>query len=90
MATLRLYKAYYNNNEGLNMINHQNAQVVALELWRFCAHCIAAIVVVGALLIGFLGSWDLALKVGVLPLLALVAADVLARKREQEIQLKNS
>lgn len=71
------------------MINNQNAQVVALELWRFCAHCMAIIVVVGAVLIGFLGSWDLALKVGVLPLLALVAADVLARRREQEIQLRN-
>lgn len=72
------------------MINNQNAQVVALELWRFCAHCIAIIVVVGAVLIGFLGSWDLALKVGVLPLLALAAADVLAKRREQEIQVRNS
>ncbi len=72
------------------MINNQNAQVVALELWRFCAHCIAIIVVVGAVLIGFLGSWDLALKVGVLPLLALVAADALAKRREHEIQVRNS
>ncbi len=72
------------------MINNQNAQVVALELWRFCAHCIAIIVVVGAVLIGFLGSWDLALKVGVLPLLALVVADILAKRREQEIQVRNS
>ncbi|MFG3454631.1 MULTISPECIES: hypothetical protein [Pseudomonadaceae] len=72
------------------MINNQNAQVVALELWRFCAHCIAIIVVVGAVLIGFFGSWDLALKVGVLPLLALVAADVLAKRHEQAIQVRNS
>ncbi|AHL75572.1 hypothetical protein CH92_10835 [Stutzerimonas stutzeri] len=72
------------------MINNQNAQVVALELWRFCAHCIAIIVVVGAVLIGFLGSWELALKVGVLPLLALVAADVLAKRTEQGIQVRNS
>ncbi|HCJ29227.1 MAG TPA: hypothetical protein DHV63_08035 [Pseudomonas sp.] len=71
-------------------MNNQNAQVVALELWRFCAHCIAIIVVVGAVLIGFLGSWDLALKVGVLPLLALVVADILAKRREQEIQVRNS
>lgn len=71
------------------MINNQNAKVVALELWRFCAHCIAAIVVVGAVLIGFLGSWELGLKVGVLPLLALIAADALARRREQEIRLRN-
>jgi hypothetical protein len=72
------------------MINNQNAQVVALELWRFCAHCVAVIVVVGALLIGFLESWELGLKVGVLPLLALIAADVLAKRREQEIQVRNS
>ena len=72
------------------MINNQNAQVVALELCRFCAHCIAIIVVVGAVLIGFFGSWDLALKVGVLPLLALVAADVLAKRHEQAIQVRNS
>ncbi|WP_199270050.1 hypothetical protein [Stutzerimonas stutzeri] len=72
------------------MINNQNAQVVALELWRFCAHCIAVIVVVGAVLIGFLGSWDLALKVGVLPLLVLVAADLLAKRKEQDIRLRNS
>jgi hypothetical protein len=71
------------------MINNQNAQVVALELWRFCAHCVAAIVVVGAVLIGFLGSWELGLKVGVLPLLALIAADTLARRREQEIRVRN-
>ena len=71
------------------MINNQNAQVVALELWRFCAHCMAIIVAVGAVLIGFLGSWDLALKVGVLPLLALVAADALVKRREQEIQFRN-
>ena len=58
----------YNKKEGLTMTNNQNAQVVALELWRFCAHCVAAIVVVGAVLIGFLGSWELGLKVGVLPL----------------------
>lgn len=72
------------------MINNQLAQVVALELWRFCAHCIAAIVVAGAVLIGFLGSWELGLKVGVLPLLALVAADILVRRREHDIQLRNS
>lgn len=71
------------------MNNNQNAQVVALELWRFCAHCMAILVVVGAVLIGFLGSWDLALKVGVLPLLALVAADALAKRKEQEILLRN-
>jgi ABC-type multidrug transport system fused ATPase/permease subunit len=88
-ATLNLYKAT-TTREGLSMINNQNAQVVALELWRFCAHCIAIIVVVGAVLIGFLGSWDLALKVGVLPLLALVAADALAKRREHEIQVRNS
>ncbi|MBA1279165.1 hypothetical protein GYM54_03660 [Pseudomonas sp. MTM4] len=70
-------------------MNNQNAQVVALELWRFCAHCMAILVVVGAVLIGFLGSWDLALKVGVLPLLALVAADALAKRKEQEILLRN-
>jgi hypothetical protein len=85
-----LYKAYYNKKEGLTMINNQNAQVVALELWRFCAHCIAAIVVVGAVLIGFLGSWELGLKVGVLPLLALITADMLARRREQHIELRNT
>ena len=90
LATLELYKAYYNKKEGLTMTNNQNAQVVALELWRFCAHCVAAIVVVGAVLIGFLGSWELGLKVGVLPLLALVAADMLARRREHDIQLRNS
>lgn len=72
------------------MINNHSDKVVALELWRFCAHCIAIIVVVGAVLIGFLGSWDLALKVGVLPLLALVAADVLAKRREQGIRVRNS
>ena len=85
-----MYKAYYNKKEGLTMINNQNAQVVALELWRFCAHCVAAIVVVGAVLIGFLGSWELGLKVGVLPLLALITADMLARRREQHIELRNS
>ena len=90
LATLKLYKAYYNKKEGLTMTNNQNAQVVALELWRFCAHWVAAIVVVGAVLIGFLGSWELGLKVGVLPLLALVAADILARRREHDIQLRNS
>tara|TARA_R100000541_G_scaffold1201_17_gene5590 strand:- start:14973 stop:15248 length:276 start_codon:yes stop_codon:yes gene_type:complete len=90
LTTLKLYKAYYNKKEGLAMTNNQNAQVVALELWRFCAHCVAAIVVVGAVLIGFLGSWELGLKVGVLPLLALVAADMLARRREHDIQLRNS
>lgn len=72
------------------MTSNQNAEVVALELWRFCAHCIAAIVVVGAVLIGFLGSWELGLKVGVLPLLALIAADVLAKRREHDIQVRNS
>lgn len=72
------------------MISSQKSQVVALELWRFCAHCIAAIVVVGAVLIGFLGSWELSLKVGVLPLLALVTADLLAKRREHEIQVRNS
>lgn len=72
------------------MTNNQNAQVVALELWRFCAHCVAAIVVVGAVLIGFLGSWELGLKVGVLPLLALIAADVMAKRREEHIQVRNS
>lgn len=72
------------------MINNQNAQVVALELWRFCAHCIATIVVVGAILIGFLGTWDLALKVGVLPLLALVASDILAKRTEHDILVRNS
>lgn len=71
------------------MTSNQNAEVVALELWRFCAHCIAAIVVVGAVLIGFLGSWELALKVGVLPLLALIGADLMAKRREHDIQLRN-
>ena len=33
---------------------------------------------------------QLGLKVGVLPLLALVAADILARRREHDIQLRNS
>lgn len=72
------------------MINNKNAQVVALELWRFCAHCMAVIVVVGAVLIAILGSWELALRVGVLPLLALMAADALARRTEQAIELRNS
>lgn len=85
-----MYKAYYNKKEGLTMTNNQNAPVVALELWRFCAHCVAAIVVVGAVLIGFLGSWELGLKVGVLPLLALIAADVMAKRREEHIQVRNS
>lgn len=82
-------RRYYNKKEGMTMTN-QKSQVVALELWRFCAHCIAAIVVVGAVLIGFLGSWELALKVGVLPLLALITADVLARRQEHAIHVRNS
>lgn len=64
------------------MINHRNTQVVAFELWRFYAHCVAVIVVAGAVLIGFLMSWALALKVGVLPLLALLVADVLVMRRD--------
>ncbi|WP_185743890.1 hypothetical protein [Pseudomonas saudiphocaensis] len=64
------------------MINHRNTQVVAFELWRFYAHCVAVIVVAGAVLIGFLVSWALALKVGVLPLLALLVADVLVMRRD--------
>lgn len=66
------------------MLNNRNTQVVAMELWRFCAHCLAAIVVAGAMLIGFLISWLLALKVGVLPLLALLAADALVRRHAAE------
>lgn len=66
------------------MLNNRNTQVVAMELWRFCAHCLAAIVVAGAMLIGFLISWPLALKVGVLPLLALLAADALVRHHAAE------
>lgn len=64
------------------MINHRNTQVVAFELWRFYAHCVAVIVVAGAVLIGFLVSWALALKVGVLPLLALLVADVMVMRRD--------
>ena len=64
------------------MTNNRNAQVVAIELWRFCAHCLAVIVVAGAVLIGFLVSWALALKVGFLPLLALLVADALVKRRE--------
>ncbi|CDZ93349.1 MULTISPECIES: hypothetical protein [Pseudomonadaceae] len=64
------------------MINHRNTQVVAFELWRFYAHCVAVIVVAGAVLIGFLVSWTLALKVGVLPLLALLVADVMVMRRD--------
>ncbi|MBE7927771.1 hypothetical protein INQ33_09185 [Pseudomonas saudiphocaensis] len=63
-------------------MNHRNTQVVAFELWRFYAHCVAVIVVAGAVLIGFLVSWALALKVGVLPLLALLVADVLVMRRD--------
>lgn len=66
------------------MLNNRNTQVVAMELWRFCAHCLAAIVVAGAMLIGFLVSWPLALKAGVLPLLALLAADAVVRRRADE------
>ncbi|MBA1263332.1 hypothetical protein [Stutzerimonas stutzeri] len=62
------------------MLNNRNTRVVAMELWRFCAHCLAAIVVAGAVLIGFVVSWPLALKVGVLPLLALLVADTLIRR----------
>jgi len=63
------------------MLNNRNTQVVAMELWRFCAHCLAAIVVAGAVLIGFVVAWPLALKVGVLPLLALLLADTLVRRQ---------
>ena len=64
------------------MINHQNAQLVALELWRFYAHCVAVFVVAGAVLIGGLVSWVLALKIGALPLLALFLVDVLIRRHD--------
>lgn len=63
------------------MLNNRNTQVVAMELWRFCAHCLAAIVVAGAVLIGLVVAWPLALKVGVLPLLALLLADTLVRRQ---------
>ncbi len=66
------------------MINNRNTQVVALELWRFYAHCVAVIVVAGAVLIGFLVSWALALKIGVLPLLALLVADAMIRRHDAD------
>lgn len=66
------------------MINNRNTQVVAFELWRFYAHCVAVIVVAGAVLIGFLVSWALALKIGVLPLLALLVADAVIRRHDAD------
>ena len=82
-ATLNIHEADY-KKERLAMINNRNAQVVALELWRFCAHCVAVIVVAGAVLVGCLVSWALALKVGVLPLLALWVADALIMRVETD------
>ncbi|EIK52231.1 hypothetical protein YO5_01564 [Stutzerimonas stutzeri TS44] len=67
-------------------MNNYNEPVVALELCRFCAHCIAAIVVAGMLFIGLIGSWSVALNVGLIPLLALVVADFLAKRQEDALQ----
>jgi len=79
--------AYYNKNGEYNvMINDAEQQVVALELCRFLAHCVAAIVVVGMLFVALVGSWHAALSVGVVPLLAIMACDYLARRKETAVQ----
>lgn len=78
--------AYYNKNgESDVMNNNAEQQVVALELCRFLAHCIAAIVVVGMLFVALVGSWHAALSVGVVPLLAIMACDYLARRKETAV-----
>ncbi|PNG10815.1 hypothetical protein CXK94_06345 [Stutzerimonas stutzeri] len=78
--------AYYNKNGESNVMNNNAEQIVALELCRFLAHCVAAFVVVGMLFIGLIGSWDVALEVGVVPLLAIAACDLTARRKENAIQ----
>ncbi|WP_031323602.1 hypothetical protein [Stutzerimonas stutzeri] len=67
------------------MNNNAEQQVVALELCRFLAHCLAAIVVVGMLFVGLLGTWHAALNVGVVPLLAIAVCDYLARRKETAV-----
>ncbi|HBC24358.1 MAG TPA: hypothetical protein DC052_11915 [Pseudomonas sp.] len=79
--------AYYKKNGELNVMNNNaEQQVVALELCRFLAHCVAAIVVVGMLFVGLIGSWHAALSVGVVPLLAILACDYMARRKETAVQ----
>ncbi|WP_045158206.1 hypothetical protein [Stutzerimonas stutzeri] len=79
--------AYYKKNGESNVMNNNaEQQVVALELCRFLAHCVAAIVVVGMLFVGLIGSWHAALSVGVVPLLAILACDYMARRKETAVQ----
>ncbi|MCW3147812.1 hypothetical protein N8H22_04230 [Stutzerimonas stutzeri] len=66
-------------------MNNNNEPVVALELCRFCAHCIAAIVVAGMLFVGLIGSWSVALNVGLVPLLAIAASDLFAKRQEEAL-----
>ena len=79
--------AYYKKNGESNVMNNNaDKHVVALELCRFLAHCVAAIVVVGMLFVGLIGSWHAALSVGVVPLLAILACDSMARRKETAVQ----
>src|SRR3546814_6605569 len=80
---MKMEAAYYNKNGEYNvMINDAEQQVVALELCRFLAHCVAALVVVGMLFVALVGSLHAALSVGVVPLRAIVSCDYLARRKE--------
>lgn len=84
---MKMEAAYYKKNGESNVMNNNaEQQVVALELCRFLAHCVAAIVVVGMLFVGLIGSWHAALSVGVVPLLAILACDYMARRKETAVQ----
>lgn len=83
---MKAVAAYYNKNGESNVMNNYAEDVVALELCRFLAHCVAAFVVVGMLFIGLIGSWIVALEVGVVPLLAITACDLIARRKENPAQ----
>lgn len=67
------------------MNNNAEQQVVALELCRFLAHCLAAIVVVGMLFVGLVETWHAAFNIGVAPLLAIALCDYLARSKETSV-----
>ncbi|WP_120993499.1 hypothetical protein HKW98_06205 [Stutzerimonas urumqiensis] len=68
-------------------MNEKTAYIFALELGRFCAHCMGLMIAAVMLFVGMIGMWDVALKVGVIPLLVILMIDVLARRQEDRLRM---
>ncbi|WP_043239123.1 hypothetical protein [Stutzerimonas azotifigens] len=66
---------------------HDKREVIAaLELGRFCAHCIGIIIAAAMLFVGLMGMWAVAFEVGSVALVTIVMFDVLAMRREEHLK----